>query len=272
MKFQSAGKTHIGRKRKINEDRILLSDNLGLFVIADGIGGHNAGDVASQMVVEILEDYWKKLREGSPPLFIRPFEKGTSHVAKHMINSISLSNAIVYEAKKRPRFDKMGSTVTALLVDGDQLWLANVGDSPAYNFTGGELVQISEEHSLEREQKALGIGSGAGGSSGNRTFRNILTRAIGLEEKIAVFISSLKPATGDVIVLCSDGLTKNTSKKNISAILSDNSLSLSRKTEALVEEANLGGGDDNISVILLEVLKTGKGKTEKLTKIFYPRS
>ena len=270
MKFRSAGKTHIGRKRKINEDRILLSDNLGLFVVADGIGGHNAGDVASQMVVEILEDYWKKLREGSPPLFIRCFEKGTPHMAKHLINSISLSNAIVYEAKKGPRFDKMGSTVTSLLVDGDQLWLANVGDSPAYNFTCGELIQISEEHSLEEEQKALRIESD--GSSGNRAFRNILTRAIGLEDKIAVFISSLEPAIGDIVMLCSDGLTNNTSGKNISAILSDKSLSLSRKADALVEEANLGGGDDNISIILLEVLGIGKGKAGKLSKIFYSRS
>ncbi|MFC1883359.1 PP2C family protein-serine/threonine phosphatase [Thermodesulfobacteriota bacterium] len=264
MKIHAAGSSHIGLKRNINEDRILISQSLGLFAVADGIGGHKAGDVASQMIVDILEDYWSKLRGGETPPFIKDFSKDTPDTAKHLVNSILLSNAIIYEAKKMPLLNKMGSTVTALVIDDNRMWVANVGDSPAYNFTDGELEKIYEDHSLETEQKALGIDDPDATESG--VFKNVLTRAVGLEEGVVIYKTSLTPKSRDIILLCSDGLTKNTTIKNIGAILSDYSLSLTRKAEALVDEANQGGGDDNISVILVEVLKAEN--STKLRKIF----
>jgi protein phosphatase len=117
-------------------------------------------------------------------------------------------------------------------------------------------------------QKALGIADPD--SSENRSLKNVLTRAVGLDKHIDIFLDSIRPKAGDILMICSDGLTKNASQQNVYAILSDISLSVSRKADALVEEANLGGGDDNISVILLEVLENSKPGT--FTKIFNPRA
>ena len=102
MNVQAAGKTHIGRKRKINEDNLLVEPDLDLFIVADGMGGHKAGDVASRMVVETMADYWRKVRSNKSPSFLEPINKDISDLAKHLINSISLTNIIIHEAQKKP--------------------------------------------------------------------------------------------------------------------------------------------------------------------------
>jgi protein phosphatase len=261
MKLKVVGKSDIGLKRKLNEDSILIAPDLGLFVIADGMGGHKAGEVASRMVVEIMEDYWKKVNSNQPPSFLEIIEKNISEGAKHLINSIAFTNILIHEAQKKAQYHRMGSTVSALYVDKDSIWSANVGDSPVYLFNHGSLILISEEHSVEAEQKSLGM-KGAFGSP-NYLMKNLLTRVLGLNENVDVYITSIKPEVGDMILLCSDGLTNHMSEQSIKTILDDFSISLERKVDILISEANLGGGGDNISVILLEVLEEGKWKKIK---------
>ncbi|MBN2060978.1 MAG: serine/threonine-protein phosphatase [Deltaproteobacteria bacterium] len=268
MKVRSAGKTHIGLKRRLNEDSILVRPELGLYVLADGMGGHKAGEVASRMVVDTMDDYWKRRRTNKAPSFLRSIEEDVSNEAKHLINSIFFANAMIHEAQKRPQYHRMGSTVSALLVEKEQIWSANVGDSPVYLFDGDKMTLVSEEHSVEAEQRSMGLMDSFDSTS--PLIKNMLTRVLGLEEVVKVYITAINPEAGDVILLCSDGLTNYLSEESIKIILDDFSIPLERKVDLLVDGANMGGGGDNISVILLEVLEE-EGRWKKLKKRFISR-
>ena len=255
MKIEAIGKSDKGLKRKINEDSFLVDADLDLYVVADGMGGHKAGEVASRMAVDTMSDYWRKVRNGKPPSFLSPIDREISDNANHLINSIVLCNMLIHEGQKKPQYHRMGSTVSALLVDKDVLWVANVGDSPVYLYDHGRLIQVSEEHSLEAEQKSIGFIDAAGLT--NPLLKNLLTRVLGLTEKVNVFISPIRPEPGDLLLLCTDGLTNFVPEASIKTILDDLSISIERKVDVLIDEANRGGGGDNITVILLEVVKEG---------------
>ncbi len=258
MKLRATGKTDIGLKRKLNEDSLLVAPDLGLYVVADGMGGHKAGEIASRMVVETMADYWRKMRKGTPPSLLSPVHKEPSLSAKHLVNSISLTNMIIHEAQKRPEYHRMGSTVSALLEDGDTLWLANVGDSPVYILDHGRLTLISEEHSVEAESRSMGLGANDPLGSTNPLLKNILTRVLGLNERVEVYIHPIRPEPGDVLLMCSDGLTNYLPEPSIRTILNDGSIRAERKCDILIKEANGAGGGDNVTVILIEVLEEGK--------------
>jgi protein phosphatase len=255
MQIQAVGKSDRGLKRKINEDSFLVDPALDLYVVADGMGGHKAGEVASRIVVHAMSDYWRKVRSGNFPRFLHPIHRDVSDNAKHLINSIVLCNLLIHEGQKKPQYHRMGSTVSALLVDKDVLWVANVGDSPVYLFDHGRLIQVSEEHSVEAEQKSIGL-IGESDES-NPLIKNILTRVLGLTQKVNVFVSPIRPESEDLLLMCTDGLTNYVPQPSIKTILDDFSISLERKAEVLIDEANRGGGGDNITVVLLEVTKEG---------------
>ena len=256
MKTISCGKTDIGLKRRLNEDNLLLRPDLGLYVVADGMGGHRAGEVASRMVVDTMNEYWENVRANKAPSFLRPMEKDLSPAAKHLVNSIVFTNIVVHEAQKKPQYLRMGSTISAVLEDRETLWVANVGDSPVYLFENGKMILVSEEHSVEAEQKHLGLYEAL--SSTNPVIKNMLTRVMGLHEDVDVHITPIKPDMNDMIMISSDGLTNYLGESAITAILADHTLSLDGKAEALIEKANLGGGGDNITVILIEVQEEKK--------------
>jgi serine/threonine protein phosphatase PrpC len=255
MKIEAIGKSDKGLKRKINEDRFLVDPALDLYVVADGMGGHKAGEVASRMVVDTMSGYWRKVRSGNFPPFLSPINREISDNAKHLINSIVLCNMLIHEGQKKPQYHRMGSTVSALLVDKDVLWVANVGDSPVYLFDHGRLIQISEEHSMEAEQKSIGLIDQS--EESNPLIKNILTRVLGLTQKVNVFVNPIRPEAGDLLLMCTDGLTNYVPQPSIKTILDDFSMSLERKAEVLIDEANRGGGGDNITAILLRVTKEG---------------
>lgn len=266
MKVKVTGKSDIGLKRKLNEDSLLIAPDLGVYIVADGMGGHKAGEVASRMVVETMADYWRKVRGNKPPSFLHPIHQDIPENAKHLINSIVLTNLIIHEAQKKPEYHRMGSTVSALLEEKDCIWLANVGDSPVFLFDHGRLIQISQEHSVEAERRNLGLSMNDSFSSTNPLMKNVLTRVLGLNEKVEVYTNPIRPEAGDLILMCSDGLTNYVSEHSIKTILDDFSISNERKVDVLIAEANRGGGGDNISVILLEAQE--EGKWQKLKKKF----
>ncbi|MDB9822541.1 protein phosphatase 2C domain-containing protein [Deltaproteobacteria bacterium] len=266
MKIKVAGKSHIGMKRKLNEDSYLIRHDLGLYVVADGMGGHRAGEVASRMVIESMTDYWQKVNINEAPSMSESLKKDLSGIAKHLVNSLSFANTIVHEAQKQPQYLRMGSTVSALLVEGDLIWVANVGDSPVYILDQGHLRLISEEHSLEAEQKNMGFGDSF--SSTNPLMKNMLTRVMGLYDTVEVFINPIRPDPGDIILVCSDGLTNYLPENDIKEILDDSSMSLEQKIDQLINGANRGGGGDNISVILLDIQE--EGRWDRLKKRIKP--
>ncbi|MBN1227025.1 MAG: serine/threonine-protein phosphatase [Deltaproteobacteria bacterium] len=258
MNVKSIGKTDIGLKRKKNEDSYFLAPDLGLYLVADGIGGHKSGEVASKMVAQIIGDYWAELKKAKNNGLTKDIEKNLS-VKEHLINSISFANEGVYEAQKVPEHRGMGSTVAVLFFEGRVVWAANVGDSRIYKFDSGGLLQVSEEHSLEAEQRGLGLREID--NQANTSFKHILTRALGAKDKVDIFITSLEPKVGDMLLLCSDGLTNFVDEKAITEVLDDFTVSLGRKVDILIDEAKRGGGYDNITVILLEVAEEKKKST-----------
>jgi PPM family protein phosphatase len=256
MRLRGIGKSDPGLKHKLNEDRFLLAPELGLYVIADGMGGHKGGELASRMVVETMADYWKSMKQGRPPALLSPIAGDVSEQGKHLVNSIMMCNLMIHRFKKEARYHKMGSTVSALLQEKDFLWAANVGDSPVFLFDRGRLIRISEEHSVEAEQRAMGMNNPPGAA--NPLFKNILTRVLGLSEKVNVYVNPIRPDAGDIILMCTDGLTKFVSEPSIKTILDDFSTSIQRKVDILLDEANRGGGGDNITAILLQAGEEGR--------------
>ena len=255
MKLKTAGGTDIGLKRKINEDRYLVREDLGLFIVADGMGGHRAGEVASGIVVETMTDYWTRVKSKKNPAFLRPYNKEISEKANHLLNSICMSNIMVHKAQKKPEYLRMGSTVSAVFVESNTLWFANVGDSPMFLFDNGAMKLVSEVHSVGAEQKNMGLEKLFG--STNPALKNILTRVIGIHENVDVFMTKVIPKAGNIVLLCSDGLINYVSEESVKAVLRDFSLSLESKVKCLIDEANKGGGGDNITVILIEILEQG---------------
>jgi PPM family protein phosphatase len=254
MKLKAAGKSDVGLKRKINEDSLFLNSDMGLYVVADGMGGHKAGEVASRIVVDTMRDYWAKIGNNEQPALIEPITRDVPERAKHLINSIALANRLIYEAQQQPQYKGMGSTVCALLADNNRIWSANVGDSRVYLMTGGRLTIVSEEHSVEAEQRHLGLYDSF--SASNPFMKNVLTRVLGVNMKVEAYITSVEPVPGDMILVCSDGLTNFMTDESIAAIL-DASSPIETKVDELIDGANAGGGGDNITVVLLEALEEG---------------
>lgn len=251
----------MGLRRIRNEDRILVAPELELFVVADGVGGHRAGEIASQMAINTMEEYWRRVRTGDPPSYFRQFDDNLPDMARHLLNSIHFANLAIFEAQKQPEYTGMGTTIAAVILDKGTFWAANVGDSRIYHFDHQRMLQISQDHSLAEETKLKEIFPNL--EANEKFAKNTLTRALGLADTVEAFIVPVRPAPGDILLLCSDGLTNYVQEPAIELILSDMTISLEEKVEVLVGEANKGGGGDNISVVLVELEKEGKWKRIK---------
>lgn len=240
--LRSYALTDIGRKRQLNQDYIYLTENpIGnlpnLFIVADGMGGHKAGDYASDLAVETVVGEAETSFEKSP-------EKILGH-------AISKANEIL---RKRANEDfalsGMGTTLVAATCIGRYLEVANVGDSRLYVIRD-EIEQITEDHSLVEEMVRMG---GIGREEArNHPDKNIITRAVGARDDVEVDFFNRELQTGDMVLLCSDGLTNMVDDETICRILK-NGKSLRDRVEELVETANVNGGRDNISVIVIEPL------------------
>ena len=233
---RGAGATDVGRVRQINEDRYLVEDDL--FVVADGVGGHQAGEVAAQTAVEAIR---RSLSE---------------RTTEGLVAAIEEANRAVWELAQTNREKRgMGTTLTAVAVvneDGeDHLAVANVGDSRAYLFQQGELMQLTEDHSLVEE--LVREGQITAEEAQVHPQRSIITRALGMEPQIEVDSWQLIPYRGDRILLCSDGLTNEVTEARIASTLRQ----LADPGEAardLVRQARANGGSDNVTVVVLEVV------------------
>jgi len=255
--IESAGITDIGKKRKINEDSMFLDDKLGLYLVADGMGGHRAGEVASNIVVETISDYIKKLSKDDDTQEFNIPDETLSRNSNHLISAISLSNRIAHQvSSKNDAYRGMGSTLSAVYFDKDTFIAANVGDSPIYLVHNGDIELISVPHTVIAEQEAAG-------SEGSRQlgpdFYNMLTRAVGTDETVKPDICEIPYFTNDIIVICSDGLSGHVTPNEIfDAVKNENSKTTCRY---LIDLANERGGDDNISVIIIKIMRAHSNTT-----------
>ena len=233
--------TDIGKKRQLNQDHLYASgEPVGklpnIFLVADGMGGHRAGGYASSCAVEtILEEAESCQEEDAARILTRAIRRANDVIAR--------------QAGSDERFSGMGTTVVAACVDGRELTAANVGDSRLYVIHAGSIEQVTEDHSLVQEMVRFGgINREEARVHPNK---NIITRAVGLEQDLQVdcFRRSLRP--GDRVLLCSDGLTDMLEDEQIRQII-DKSGDVRSAAQALVRAANDNGGRDNIAVIVID--------------------
>ncbi len=237
--MKSFSATDVGLKRKINQDSIFASDepvgNLpNLYIVADGMGGHNAGDFASRYTVNTIREYIEASREKNP--------------IKLISGAIQLANkGILREAEEHEEMYGMGTTVVVTTVIGPYAYTANVGDSRLYLFEDGAVRQVTKDHSLVEEMVRMGEITAE--EARVHPDRHIITRAVGVTPDVAADFFDYQVPPGTVVLMCSDGLTTMVSDDMIAEILNGGG-SLRERTEALIARANENGGKDNIAVLL----------------------
>ncbi len=231
--------TDIGKKRKVNQDYVYTSENpIGnlpnLFIVADGMGGHNAGDFASKLTVETLLGEIADSFERNPVIILS--------------KAIQTANGVIRKkAEEAPDMEGMGTTLVAATCLGKYLHVANVGDSRLY-VVGKEMRQITKDHSLVEEMVRIGTISHS--EARNHPDKNIITRAIGAASEVEPDFFTVELEEGDLVLLCSDGLTNMLEDEEIRMIL-NSGRDIVEQAQSLVDAANANGGRDNISVVLI---------------------
>lgn len=253
MKIEIAGRTDVGKKRTNNEDCFVLDPEIGLFVVADGMGGHNHGEVASKMAVETTLDSMKRFISGGQKAILGKVDPGVSERANQMASSVRLANQIIFEsAKTKPQYAGMGTTIDAVLIHKDKAAVAHVGDSRVYLARDGSLTQITQDHSLVEDQVRQGLLKRE--EADRSHLKNVLTRALGVDEITEVDVVEVELRTGDFLIGCTDGLNKMVSDDEI---LKTVPLMKTPKMIAdhLVDMANAAGGVDNVTVVVAQWIK-----------------
>jgi PPM family protein phosphatase len=237
--LESAGLTDVGRRREANEDRILVDDDLGLYLVADGMGGHQAGEVASDLAVSTVRDFLRNPENGPGAA---PAGRRSASAAR-LLAGIRWSNRIVHQASLS-RSDRrgMGSTLAAVYFAQDRLIAANIGDSPIYLVRNGGIDALSVPHTLQAEIQS---------EPGDPFFGNVLTRALGPKPTVDADLCEIDMYRHDLLVLCSDGLSNKVPAAEIMSIAA--SRPPPESCRALVDLANARGGEDNISVVIVRV-------------------
>jgi len=249
MALEAAGLTDVGLVRKHNEDSLFLDTGLGLFVVADGLGGHAAGEVASKIVVEQMSKY---IKQTANPKIIAPLglDDRLSLNGNRLKYAIQVSDkAIIEDITVHPERDTMGSTVVACLIEGRRVTLAHVGDSRAYLLDRHRIKQITTDHSWVAEQVELGILKPE--EAKRHPFRNVITQALGNGSGLEIDVQEFDLADFETVMLCSDGLSGMVADEQILAIY-DKSPNLRTAVNDLVSTAIKNGGEDNVSVVLVK--------------------
>jgi serine/threonine protein phosphatase PrpC len=240
--MRMAMKSDIGRIRMVNEDRAAINEDLNGFsvaIVADGMGGHQAGDVASQITIEVIQEELQNLAANM-----------SVDECQHIVRkAISEANKLIYDvSRKRDHYNGMGTTVVVAITALDWVVIAHIGDSRAYQVNGQSINQLTSDHSLVNE--LMKSGQITESEATVHPQRNVLMRALGTDEEVEVDVQSISWHAGDHILLCSDGLTNLVSEQMIRDILTSD-ISESSKVERLIEEALEAGGDDNVTVVIL---------------------
>lgn len=241
MNFKFSAKTDVGKKRKINEDSFCAAEDIGLFLVADGMGGHSAGEIASQTAVEVVKRSltdWLKKGPPNSEIFAR---------------AIQLANKGVFEmAEKGAGMKGMGTTIAGILVCDGSFAAANVGDSRIYRIRDKKIEQLSKDHSMVGMQLAMGLITAE--EAKRSAYKNVITRAVGAAPAVEVDTRDEEIRKDDTTLICSDGLSSLVEDKDILDIINRRGDNLDNAAEELIGLANYSGGDDNITVVLVKFL------------------
>jgi protein phosphatase len=248
MGIRAAGSTDVGCVRKHNEDSFLADPELGLFVVADGLGGHAAGEVASRIVVETVARFVGETLEKDRTWPVE-YDPSLTYDGNRLKVALLLSDqAIADDIRRNPERETMGSTVVAGLLHGPKVTLAHVGDSRAYILGPDGIRQVTRDHSWVAEQVANGILTPS--EARVHPFRNVITQALGNGGELDVEIQNLELSKSERLLLCSDGLSGMIGDKQIWDIV-EQAPDVQQAVDALISAARDHGGEDNITAILV---------------------
>jgi serine/threonine protein phosphatase PrpC len=238
MLLEFWGQTDKGRRRQSNQDAFLMDADLGLFVVADGMGGHTGGEVASQMAIETVKEVFL----AAPPSQSRRETIETAY--REACRRIFQRSQV-----EEPRLKGMGTTMVLLSVTPQKIYVANVGDSRAYLYRKPYLWQLTEDHSLMNDQLRSGVLKES--QVAHFSMKNVITRSVGFEGDVIVDILERELCSGDQFVLCSDGLSGLVSDPRISEICLETDAD--KRVPKLIQQALANGGDDNVTVLLVNI-------------------
>jgi protein phosphatase len=262
LKIEFAWQSDTGKLRKNNEDSALVDETLELAIVADGMGGHNSGELASSMAVKITRDKYDSMRRTN--MVPSPYNGKFLLETNQLGFAVQLSNSVIYEAgNSTPDNKGMGTTLTAALLNGNRLCIAHIGDSRLYIFRSGTLKQITEDHSLVMDHVRKGLLTKE--QAEKSPLQNILTRALGSQKNPLVDLCETILHEGDRLLMCTDGLFKAVSDEKTAEILKGNTTDR-KACELLVGTADINGGPDNVTVIIGTVSK--KTFTETFKDMF----
>lgn len=240
--MKMVSRTDIGKVRMVNEDRATISHNvngLSVAIVADGMGGHQAGDIASQMAIEMIESQLQSIHWGMP----------VEECKQALRQAIERANEKIYEfASQGENYHGMGTTVVVVIASQELLIIANIGDSRAYKIDNDSIAQLTEDHSLVYE--LVKIGQITLEEANQHPRRNWVTRALGTEPEVEVDLFDYSWRPGDIILVCTDGLSSLVDSAAIRQIIKS-AESLETAASSLIQKALDAGGDDNVTVVLL---------------------
>jgi serine/threonine protein phosphatase PrpC len=252
MRIRYAAKTDVGMKRTHNEDYFSLIEQDQLFLVADGMGGHASGEVASKMAAETMQEFFTRSQDDDVTWPYK-MDRQLSFVENRLVVGVKMANQRIYEAAlKDLRLKGMGTTIVGGQIVGDKLYIAHVGDSRCYRIRDGKIQQMTRDHSLLEDYKDAKPGMS---EEEQRKFphKNVITRALGMRDTVQVDLHAQDIVAGDTYVFCSDGLSGMIEDDAILKIVVANP-DLEVSVSALVEAANQAGGTDNVTVLALQCL------------------
>lgn len=262
MHIQTGARTDLGRVRKNNEDSYYMEPALQLYVLSDGMGGEAHGEVASQLAVQTVLTHCRQGENSRTTPIFGESSPDVSEKTNRLASAIHLANRKVFEtAASNPEQQGMGATLVAAWIDGPRLSIAHVGDSRAYLLRAGSMDQLTADHSLVAEKVRVGILTPQEADASE--LQSVLTRAVGTNSSVEVDTDEQALLVGDVVLLCSDGLTRMVTDPEIASLLLT-STSAQESADRLVDLANDNGGVDNATVIVLRVVEKSAGIFERL--------
>lgn len=263
--LEVAGKTDPGKVRERNEDSIALDPELGLLIVADGMGGHNSGEVASNLATDTILKFGREMLSGNKDIIPPDADASLSLRGQQITHFIKSANTIIYEkARAFAKNHGMGTTIVVVLGDSKSITVGHVGDSRLYRLRKGVLEQLTEDHSLVMDQVKHGLLTKEQADKSN--LQNILTRALGTEAKVQVDIRDYAVEQGDVFLICSDGLTKMVTDKEVGEVLGECREPL-KAVDRFIEMSNANGGVDNVTVVVARTPEGSSGEKGFFSKL-----
>lgn len=255
MKIRFAAKTDVGMKRTHNEDYFTFIKDENLFIVADGMGGHSSGEVASKLAAETLVEFYKRTADDDVTWPYK-MDRNLSYIENRLVCGIKLANWRVFEAaQKNPQFKGMGTTIVSCLMSGDKAYVAHVGDSRGYRVKAdGTIKQITRDHSLLEDYKEAKPDM-TEEEQRNFPHKNVITRALGMRDTVQVDVKAHQIEEGDTFLLCCDGVSGMIEDPKMGQLVKESNGDVEKAVAALVDTANKNGGVDNITAILIRCEK-----------------